>query len=238
MNRLIKLQLRNIFYNKLFYVCLILNLFMSPIVKFIMSLTTKTSSAVKVLPEFQSFISSEIGLISMLFITLFCTFDFTEGTVKNIIGRGYNVSKLLISKYIASFIGLLCTYGISFIVIFVLYIKNGLGYEASMPLVLTFSIFKILSYIVLYATIAFILEKTSSAIIANLFFPSIVSLALDLADSKLHANISKIWIDNIGTKFLEKPILSNMSMPIIMYIIYIVLVAIIGIQIVKVKEIK
>ena len=107
-----------------------------------------------------------------------------------------------------------------------------------MPLVLIFSLFKILSYTVLYATIAFILEKTSSAIIANLFFPSIVSLALDLADSKLHANISKIWIDNIGTKFLEKPILSNMSMPIIMYIIYIVLVAVIGIQIVKVKEIK
>ena len=51
--------------------------------------------------------NSEVSIIGMLFITIFCTFDFSEGTTKNIIGRGYSRIKLLISKYIGSFIGII-----------------------------------------------------------------------------------------------------------------------------------
>mgnify|MGYP007056154607 CR=1 FL=1 len=238
MKRLIRLQLRNMFHNKLFYVCLVINLLMSPIATFIMSLTSKLAPTTQVLPGIVDFLFSEVGIVSMIFITLFCTFDFTEGTTKNIIGRGYSVVKLLLSKYIASLIGLLCMYGVASILFFVFFIKNGIGYEASMPLIFVYSIFNIIAYTVFYGTIAFVLEKNSSAIIGNMFIPTIMGIVLGIFDTKLNIKISKYWIDNVGLKFLAKPILNNIYMPIIMYIIYTVVIFVIGIRIVKVKEIK
>lgn len=238
MKRLIKLQVRNIFHNKLFYVCLAINLLMSPIAIFIMSLTSKLAPTTQVLSGIVDFLSSEVGIVSMIFITLFCTFDFTEGTAKNIVGRGYSVVKLLVSKYIASLIGLLCMYGIIILVFFVLFIKNGMGYEASMPLIFIYSIFSIIAYTVFYGTIAFILEKNSAAIIGNMFISNIISIVLGIVDTNLHINTSKYWIDNVGVKFLDKPVLNNIYMPIVMYIIYTVVVFIIGMKIVKEKEIK
>ncbi len=238
MKRLIKLQVRNIFHNKLFYVCLAINLLTSPILTFIMELTSKSAPTTMVLPGIMDFLSSEVSVVSMIFITLFCTFDFTEGTAKNIIGRGYSVVKLLISKYIASLIGLLCMYGVTAILFFVFFIKNGLGYEASMPIIFIYSIFNIIAYTVFYGTIAFVLEKNSAAIVGNMFIPTITSIVLGLVDSNLHINISKYWLDNVGLKFIAKPVLNNIYMPIVMYIIYTVVIFVIGVRIVKVKEIK
>lgn len=238
MKRLIKLQVRNIFHNKLFYVCLAINLLMSPIITFIMELTSKSIPVTKVLPGIVDFLSSEVSVVSMIFITLFCTFDFTEGTAKNIVGRGYSVVKLLISKYIASLIGLLCMYGITILVFFVLFIKNGMGYEASVPLIFIYSIFNIIAYTVFYGTIAFVLEKNSAAIIGNMFISNIISIVLGIVDTNLHINISKYWLDNVGLKFIAKPVLNNIYMPIVVYIIYTVVIFVIGVRIVKVKEIK
>ncbi|MEE3343702.1 MAG: hypothetical protein VZS44_06410 [Bacilli bacterium] len=238
MKRLIKLQVRNIFHNKLFYVCLAISLLMSPIILFIMELTSKSIPVTKVLPGVVDFLSNEVSVVSMIFITLFCTFDFTEGTAKNIVGRGYSVVKLLISKYIASLIGLLCMYGITILVFFVLFIKNGMGYEASVPLIFIYSIFNIIAYTVFYGTIAFVLEKNSAAIIGNMFISNIISIVLGIVDTNLHINISKYWLDNVGLKFIAKPVLNNIYMPIVVYIIYTVVVFVIGVRIVKVKEIK
>ena len=238
MNRLIKLQLRNIFYNKLFYVCLGINILLSPVITFVMSLTTKMVKTRPFLPEVQAFLTTEVGLISMLFITIFCTFDFMEGTAKNIIARGYSKTKFLLSKYIASLIGLFSMYGIIILVTFVLFIKNGLGYQSSMPIMLLFIVFNVVAYTIIYATISFILEKNSSAIIVNLFFPNIVMLVLNIVDSNLHANTSKYWIGNVGEKFLEKPIMSNLSFPLLMFLIYIIACILIGLYVARRKEIK
>ena len=238
MKKLIKLHLRNIYHNKLFYVCLGISIFMSTIMTVIFSMITKSTNQTTVFSEFKSFLSSEVGLISMLFITLFCTFDFTEGTTKNIIARGYSKTKLLLSKYIASLIGLFSMYAIMFLVIFIFFIKNGLGFESNIPLILIFTLFKVTAYTVLYGTISFVLEKNSSAIIANLFLPNIINLILSIADSNLDIKISKYWIENIGSKFINTPTLSNISSPLIIYTIYIVFFVFIGYRIVKEKEIK
>ena len=99
MNKLIKLQLRNVFHNKLFYVCLGLMLASTSLLKF---LTSSNMQTIKVFPEIINFLSSEVGIISTIFIALFCCFDFNEGTTKNIISRGYNRNQFLFSKYIVS----------------------------------------------------------------------------------------------------------------------------------------
>jgi len=239
MRRLIKLNLRNIFHNKLFYVCLGLSLLLNVGVSFLSEVLFKSVGVnTKALESLTSVFTSGVDIIAMIFITLYCTFDFSEGTTKNIIARGYSKTKLLISKYIASLIGVLAIILISATLSFVLYIKNGLGYNSSMPLSILVGIIGVVAYTILYATVAFSLEKTSSSIIANMFIPNIINLVIGIADSNLHAKMSRYWIDNVNNSFINNPTASNMIFPIVMYLIYIVILTFIGIQIAKNKEIK
>ena len=129
MNRLIKFQVINMFKQKSFYVCLCLLILMGPILTFIGAFNTPNYETIKVMPQMVSLLSGEISLLSTIFIALFCCLDFNEGTTKNIIGRGYSRTQVLLSKYIVSLIGLFSFYIISFIVIFCLFGINGLGFE-------------------------------------------------------------------------------------------------------------
>ena len=238
MNKLIKLHLRNVFHNKLFYVCLGLTLLMSPILTFIGSTNSTNTETLKVFPQIMSFLSNEVGLMSIIFITLFCCFDFNEGTTKNIVARGYTRTQLLFSKYTVSLIGIFTMYIITTLLTFILFIKNGIGYESSMLYPLINSIVGIIAYTIFYATMSYLLEKNGSAIIACLFVPTIIPAILGLIDSKLNLSISKIWIDNVSSKFITNPTLSNLGLSILFYVIYIVLFIIIGIKLLKKKEIK
>lgn len=238
MKKLIKMQVRNVFHNKLFYVCLAIALLLSLGVNSLATLLSKDAAATPALEKVVEQFTSEIDIIGMIFITVFCTFDFTEGTTKNIIARGYTKAQLLFSKYIASFIGVLAMILIISAISFLLYIKNGLGYDSTMPMIILVSLFKIIAYTLFYATISFILEKTSSSIIANLFLTNIIMLILGIADSNLKLDIAKYWIDNVGDKFATKATLANMPYPIIMYSIYSLIFIGIGIYFAKNKEIK
>ena len=238
MNRLIKFQVINMFKQKSFYVCLCLLILMGPILTFIGAFNTPNYETIKVMPQMVSLLSGEISLLSTIFIALFCCLDFNEGTTKNIIGRGYSRTQVLLSKYIVSLIGLFSFYIISFIVIFCLFGINGLGFENVMLYSIINSIFRIIAYTIFFATLSFVLEKNGSAIIACLFAPSIIQTILSLIDSKLKIDISKYWISNVSNEFLSNSSLANLNYSIIFYIIYIVIFIILGINIIKKREIK
>lgn len=238
MNRLIKFQVRNMFKQKSFYVCLCLLILMGPILTFIGAFNTPNYETIKVIPQMVSLLSGEISLLSTIFIALFCCLDFNEGTTKNIIGRGYSRTQVLLSKYIVSLIGLFSFYIISFMVIFCLFGINGLGYENVMLYSIINSIFRIIAYTIFFSTISFILEKNGSAIIACLFAPSIIQTVLSLVDSKLKIDISKYWITNVSNEFLSNSSLANLNYSITFYIIYIVIFITLGISIIKKREIK
>ena len=82
MKRLLKLQFRNVFHNKLFYVCLGLSLLLGPVLSIVLSLTLsnmfQTGNGIdqKVLPQIISFLGSELGLVSIIYIALFSCLDF------------------------------------------------------------------------------------------------------------------------------------------------------------------
>ena len=238
MKKLLKLQIRNIFHNKLFYICLGLTLLTEPIMEFAMTLHSKNIESIRVFPQIVSFLSSEVGIISLIFIALFCSFDFNEGTTKNIIARGYTRTQFLYSKYIASLFGLLIMYIITISLIFILFIRNGLGFESTMIYQLINSLFFIITYTILYATMSVILEKNGAAIIACMFAPNIISLLLGLADSHFKINISKFWLDNVFIKFTTNPTLSNLTNSIVFCIIYTIVFILLGNKILKNKEIK
>mgnify|MGYP006972523160 CR=1 FL=1 len=145
-NRLIKFQVRNMFKQKSSYVCLCLLILMGPMLTFIGAFNTSNYENIKVMPQMVSLISEEISLLSTIFIALFCCLNFNEVTTKNIIGRGYSRTQVLLSKYIVSLIGLFSFYIISFIVIFCLFGINGLGFENVMLYSIINSIFRMIAY--------------------------------------------------------------------------------------------
>ena len=236
MNRLLKLQVRNLFHSKLFYICLILSLFMSTILSFLSSLITHGN--IKPMPEIVSFLSSEIGIVTTIFVVLFTCAEFNEDTVKNIIGRGYTRAQFLFSKYLISLLGLFVIYAITIVLDLVLFARNGMGYESTMPLLIINSIFSILAHSVLFVTLSFILEKNGSSIIACLFVPTVLSLLLGLLESSLKIKLSKYWLDNVAGRFLKLKTWPTLGWSILFYLIYIAIFIIIGLHLIKKKEIK
>ena len=217
MNRLIKFQIRNMFHQKFYYICLALFVLMGPILNFMGVVNTPNYETVTVMPQMVNLLSSEISLLSAIFIALFCCLDFNEGTTKNIVSRGYSKTQVLFSKYIVSLIGLFSFYLISFIVTFCLFGANGFGYENAMLYSIINNTVRIIAYAVFFSTISFVLEKNGSAIIASLFAPSIIQTILSLIDSKLNIDISKYWLTNVSSKFLSNPSLANLNYSIIFY---------------------
>lgn len=249
MKKLIKMQIRNLFHSKLFYICLGITL-LSPVLSFILEILIPNIPALqdeifedgitytKVFPEFISFMNGGIGLIGKVFIALFCCLEFTEGTAKNIIARGYTRTQYLLSKYIVTLIGLFTMYLITFVVTFVLFIKNGLGYESDMIYSLIISVFEIISITIMFSTLSILLEKNGSAIIACLFIPTGASLVLTVCDSYLKLGISKYWIENIHEIYDSSPVISNLWLSILYYSIYSIFFMKLGNYLFAKKEIK
>ncbi len=238
MNNLVKFQVKSLFKQKFYLICLLLSLLLGPIFDFFTVFNSAKYGTVMVMPKMVTYLSSAISLIDIILIVLFCCLDFSEGTLKNVVSRGYSKVQVLFSKYVSCFIGVFSMYLVIFIVTCLLFGVNGFEFESSMIYIFIESIFKILVYVVFFATISFVLEKTSFSIIACLFIQTIINIALTFIDSKFSLGISKFWLDNIASDFFIKTTLSNMLYAIIGYVIYMTIFIFIGIICVKRKEIK
>ena len=108
MKRLVKLQLRNLFSLKSFYVCSALML-LSPIINLVASLLIKKEFTTTFIPEVSNLLSSTEIVITVV-IVLFACLDSNDGTLKNIISRGYTKKQYLLSKYIVALITTLIMY--------------------------------------------------------------------------------------------------------------------------------
>lgn len=238
MNRLIKLQLRNIFHSKFFYVCMILTILLSPIASLISEIFVSSAKTEPVMSHIVSFFNTEPDIIILVFFCLLCCMDFNEGTAKNIIARGYTRCEYLFSKYIASLIGVFIIYLVTIGIIFVLFIKNGIGFESDMIYLLIESITYSIAIVIVYGTVSVMLEKNAASIIACIVSPTIISLIITLLDGNLKLNVGKYWISNASSEFLDNPVLANLWFPLAVYAAYIVVSIIIGTNLIKNKEIK
>ena len=238
MNKLIKLQLRNIFHSKFFYVCLILTILLNPVMSMISELFVKDAKILPVMNHVVSFLNTEPDIIILVFICLLSCMDFNEGTTKNIIARGYTREKYLYSKFIACLIGVFIIYLVTIVITFGIFIKNGFGFESNMVYLLIESIVYSIALVIVYGTVSVLLEKNAAAIIASLVGPSVISLVISLLDGNLKLGVGKYWIINASDTFIENPILSNLWFPLIVYGAYIVISIFLGTTLLKNKEIK
>lgn len=235
---LIKFNIRNIFHQKLFYVCLILSLIMNPILSFVFDIILKSTENLTVMKNVISFMGSAVDIVMVIFIVLSSCFDFNEGTLKNVMSRGFTKKDYLLSKYIATLIGVFAIVLANIFLIFILFIKNGLGLQSNMILVLINSIISIIAITIFYTSLAIILEKNSTVIVGALLFPTVINMILNVISTKIDYNISRFWIENASEDFLTNQSLKNFGISFVIYLVYIIASYLICYELFKKKEIK
>ena len=187
MNRLLKVYLINIFKQKGFYICLGIELFFSVIVSILASsfgATPPVLVADGILEVLQ------VGIIPIIFITLFVCSDFTDGATKNFISRGYTRRQILYAKYIASVIAIFTFFIVDSLFAFIGFRKNGLGFDEHIIICIIGYLIASLAATGFYVIVSNTLEKLSMAITTNILIYVFVPALCLLADRLLKLDFS------------------------------------------------
>lgn len=238
MKNLIKLQLRNATHQKMTYICLLLTILIGPAILLLSDLFVSTQPEAKAWPEIVKFIGTQIDIVGLIFIAIFSCLDFSEGTIKNIISRGYSKEKYLVSKIIVVTIALFAMYIVCSLILFVYYIRNGLGFDIDLFKQLLVVLLNIITISTFYTTISVLLEKNSSAIIACVVLPVLIPLLLGLISIKFNIDLNSYWISSLPSNYLEKKTIKNLTFSVFGSIIYIFISLVAGNILIKKKEIK
>ena len=242
MERLRKFQLHNLFKQKSFYVCMSVILGLAALMTISSTLlsnltnvkTAKLDSNVTLL----SFINpGHFDTLLTIFVALFFTLDVSNGTMKNIIARGFSRKQVFITKYMATIVGVTIMFIASFVFSYLICIIVGGNLIAldgdTLSKVAVYYV-NILGLTSLYSLISTITSKSSGALVACLLTsflaPSILTLIDVLLKLKKGFTISKFWIANASN--------NETMIAIIIGLVYIVIAIIVGIIISKRKEIK
>lgn len=210
MNKLIKFEFRKLFRQKSFYICnivLICLIFLSTLMTKaifdnIEDITQPIPTALDMLQTALS--GGNITLIIGIFVALFSSEDYTDGTLKNIYAKGYSRQKLYISKliavYIFSFITCIICYAASFAV-GMMFFEIGSGFDIHALIVMSSqALFVVFGYTSLFFTISTVFKKTGSSIAGCIVAPMVASLVFNMVDSFLNASdfkLSDYWLDGL-----------------------------------------
>ncbi|MCR5692140.1 MAG: ABC transporter permease [Eubacterium sp.] len=123
MARLLKFEFRKLFFQKSFYICggislilMIATMVISHMASLMIAegqLLNPANDGVKAAVSAVDL--SSIQLILPIFLPLYVCVDFTQGTIKNILARGFSRSQVLWSKYIVCQVAGLSIYAIHFV---------------------------------------------------------------------------------------------------------------------------
>lgn len=241
MKKMIKVFLKNIFTQKGFYICLLiafaLNIFISYVSHVLVGNNAQPST---VADQMLPLLGSGVDITQTIFITLFVCADFTDGAVKNYIARGYTRRQILTCKFIVALIGIAAFFLFEILGIFVLYGKNGLGFEAGNWLYILGSIASIIATVGLYVVVANTAEKLSTAIMINILLPMIITLVLPLLTTAFHLKVtlSSYWVSNLGTLLSKVPTTSELLQVIGISFVYLVILFEISNFIIRRKDVK
>ena len=220
MSRLFRFELRKLFRQPSFYICLAVLAgltFMSIYSTYALSKLFLSEAGIPLDPAALAGLggvtaaeqmrralgSSNVTLILGIFTALFVCSDYTEGTAKNIIGRGYTRSAwltaklgtILIAAAVYSAVCLATTFaaGTAFF---------GLGdiKKAGLIPAVPIQLLLVLAHAVLFALFSLLVRKTGGAIAMNLLVPSVVSLLLTIADVLIFEEESKLsdyWLSGV-----------------------------------------
>ena len=239
MNRIIRVYLKNIFTQKGIYICIGISALIGIIIPFITEFFVKTDAIKTAGSEVISVFTSGVGLLQVIFITLFVCSDFTDGAAKNYIARGYTRRQILFSKFIAALVAVAAFYVVEAFLAFILYAKNGIGFEAGNLLFILGSLVTSVAVVGLYVIIANTAEKIGTAIVINLMLPNVIGLVLPLANKLFEGvKLENYWILNLTNLMSKVPTFTEFLEVVGIAFVYLVILFEVSNYIIGKKEVK
>ena len=242
MHRLNRFNIHNLFKQKSFYICTIVLLALSILTTVAevvaAKLITHKSLILNSNDVITSFLSaSSFELFVAIFIALFFTLDVSNGTMKNIIARGFSRESVFKSKFVVIMFGVTLMFIISFILSYIVTFAVGgkivmLNSDTLGKIGINY--LNIIGIASVYTLISSLVSKASGALVASILTNFLAPTVLFTIDTLLKLNtnisISKFWISNAT---------NNKGITVIIICVaYIVISYILGIIISRRKEVK
>ena len=238
MKRLLKVFLQNIFKQKGFYVCLGISVAIGLIIPFILGLFIKSNDLNMAFSQ-RLIDCFKLDIILVIFISLFVCSDFTDGTAKNYIARGYTRRQILYAKYIAILISIFIYFIACMLLTFALYAKDGVNLTSTNILVLVGTCIATMAMAGLYVVIANTAEKLSAGMTFNIIIYSFAGLAFTGIGALLKVkDLENYWLPNIANTMPKNAGIVDLLFVIGIAAIYLVVLFELSNFIIRRKEVK
>lgn len=243
MRRLNKFQFHNLFKQKSFFICTMVILLLGAlqiissvlISKFMPSANMAKINSNESLKMFLN--PGQFDILLAIFVSLFFCLDISNGTLKNIIARGYSRTQVFFSRFFVTFVGVtimfLATFIFSYLITFIVGGKI-VALDSKILATIGVNYIVILGIASFYGLVSTIISKSSGSLVTCLLSSFLAATMLPLVDTLLKIknifSISNYWIVNATN---NKPLIA-----LLIGIIYITISLILGNIISKRKEIK
>lgn len=211
MFKLLNFEFRKLIRQKSFYICIAAMLALLLGSAYTTELMTTKSgvedpslSGISYLMEAIS--GSALSAVLAVFIPLFICEDYTSGTIRNIITRGFSRLEIFIAKLIAI---LAATVIMTAVCLAAAYLVGTAFWGAGEPSlgseqikILLCQLAVIVAYATMFFAISSMLQKVGGSIAICLIFPMAAVILLSLADAALaerEIELSGYWIENLGS---------------------------------------
>lgn len=250
MSKLIKFELRNILKQKSFLICLIISNALVIIGILASNLLNKMAEqaggadillGVNAFDTLLGYLSGgNITLLLAIVISIYFGSSASDGTIKNIIAKGYKRSDFFIAKVMGAIIATLIFIITSIIFNYLLCLIMGITINSiSLDHIIKIGItsLAIIAEIIMFSSLSFIIFKTSANIVANICIPMLLPLVLTIADILLKSKIkiADFWIENTNALVTNN---SKFLFILLVSLCYILIFGILGVVLTKRKEIK
>lgn len=251
LKKLIKLELRNILKQKSFLICLIISnalviigiLASSFLNKMIIEAggSEDLFLGVNAFDTYMGYITGgNITLLLAIVISIYFGSEASDGTIKNIIAKGYTRTEFFTSKIISvifvTLIFILTALILNYLMCFIMGININ-AFSLKHLIQIGSASLSILAETIMFSALSFIIFKTGANIVANICIPLLLPLALTLLDvlSKSKIKVSDFWIETTTTLSRDT---SKIPVILIVSTCYIIVFILLSSILTKRKEIK
>ncbi len=258
MNRLFKFEFRKLFRQKSFYICggvlvglILLSAFtMNLLLSFSQDAAVSADGITVAMTAEDSVFSglymltsalsgSDFSIVLAVFIALFVCSDHNNGTLKNIIAKGYGRSAIYASKYIVSLIAstiLTCVCWLTGFLSGTAFWGVGSLPEEGTALgflgILLLQLLASFAYTSLFFMISALLKRTGGSIAVGIIAPLVVVMIVSMIDAFINSesfSLSEYWLDSCYTEIAATFVPSDTAIRcLVCFLIYIAIFTVCG----------
>ena len=248
MKNMIKFEFRKLFRHISFYVLMGVCLLWTVLNGLMLTVAAMLIPEIGVPSTVYDFTRSAVSTNSMIFVGIFLAIfvveDFANGSIKNVVSKGYNNTTVYFSKYIVSLVAavMMCLASIISGVLYGLIFFREAGSFDSVGYVIPGILLSIIVYHAMFFLICISVRKMAPAVVLTIVGPMGLDLVLSLVgiftQDRFKFNISNYWLSGILTNFGSGADTKIYLVELILLVVYLAAFVVAGYFINRDREIK